>query len=78
MRSKINQTDEIQKLDQQRAKAQLKEQKQGDYQAFLENKKHETDLQKQNDRDYVNRRNDQDVQAARDQQTRQDVSIINI
>jgi hypothetical protein len=55
MRYKINQTDEIAKLDQERAKEDLKRMKQSDYENFIDNKNLKNKNRRQADKDYVDR-----------------------
>lgn len=55
MRHKINQTEEMAKLDEQRAKENLKHMKQSDYDQFIENKNQSSKNAKQADQDYIGR-----------------------
>lgn len=60
MRQKINQTDEITKIDEHKAKQQLKDLKQSDYDQFIKNKTQNGMNQRQADREYVDRQVAQD------------------
>lgn len=75
MRQKINQTDEISRLDDQKGRENLKNMKQDDYDKYMETKRLAIEGGKQADREYVNRRVAMDNAKMQTEYEKREVSI---
>ena len=75
LRSKVNQSEEIQQLDQRNAKDRLKDQKKSDYERFMEEKEQKQHTQKQQDREYVELKSQEDWRQITDQKARNEVNL---